>query len=110
LSRDDGVVVDVLCLTVDQIEFKAAPPTSGTFSMLALPFALLDCFNVFLLMFPDSIAVLEMPTTPPAPKKIHWRELFLNQWTSLSPVHPLLEYTVNFCEGRFQHNLVLKTC
>jgi len=66
LSRDDSVVVEVLCVAEGQTEFKAAPPSSGPFSMLALPFALLDRFNVFLLMFPDSIAVLEIPTTPPA--------------------------------------------
>jgi hypothetical protein len=131
LSRDDGVVGDVLCLTLSQIEFKAAPPTSGTFSMRALPFALLDRSNVFLLMVPDSITLLKMPTSLPAApggaisrsksnalsvssrrgekangqKKIHWREFFLNQWTSLSPVCSLLKRTVNFAKGVFNTTL-----
>ena len=45
LSRDDRAAVDVLCVAVGQIEFEAAPPSSGTFSMLPLPFPLLGRFK-----------------------------------------------------------------
>jgi len=71
MSRADSVFMDILYVDVCQIELKAASPSSRAFLRLALPFAWIDRFNAILLMFPDSIAVLKMPTKNWNDRELH---------------------------------------